>query len=79
MTIQQLREVHQARPFRPVMIELADGTRVNVPHPGFVAYHPTGRTITVVVSEEAHKIIDVMLVTAIHVGDGEHPSDIRSS
>ena len=42
-----------------------------MPHPEFVAYHPTGRTVTVVISEEAHKIIDVMLVTAIHVGDGE--------
>ncbi len=71
LTIQQLRGVHQTRPFRPFVIELADGSRVKVPHPEFVAYHPTGRTITVVVSEEAHKIIDVMLVTAIHVGDGE--------
>jgi hypothetical protein len=70
MTIEQLREVHQTRPFRPFSLALADGTRVRVPHPEFMAFSRTGRTVSVATTGSILKIIDVMLVTAIDVEEG---------
>ena len=73
MTTNQLREVHQARPFRPFTIKLADGSRVTIRHPELMMFSPSGRTIVAAVSDDAFKILDLLLVSAIHVGNG-HPS-----
>jgi len=69
MTLEQLRDVHQARPFRPFTLELANGGEVHVPHPEFLSYFPRGRTIAVAISEDVIKIVDIMLVAAIQVGN----------
>ncbi len=58
-----------AQPFRPFTLQLAEGTRVHVPHPEFLSCSRTGRTIAVAGSDDVIKIVDVMLVTAIEVGD----------
>ncbi len=71
MTTEQLREVHLAQPFRPFTLQLADGTTVHVPHPEFLSYSRTGRTIAVAGSDDVIKIVDVMLVTVTEVGDGK--------
>ena len=73
MTTEQLREVHRAPPFRPFALELADGNRVHVPHPEFLAFSRTGRTVSVAGENDAFKIIDLLLVTAIDVSDGKAP------
>ena len=70
MTTEQLRKVHTATPFRPFSLRLADGTNVNVPHPEFLWIHPGGRTVHVATSDDAAEIIDLLLVTAIEVGNG---------
>jgi hypothetical protein len=70
MTIEQLREVNRARPFRPFTIQLADGDRVRVSHPESLLITPSGRTIVVASSADAVKIIDLLLVAAIEVGNG---------
>ena len=71
MTLEQLREVHQARPFRPFMLELADGNKVPVPHPEFMAFLRSGRTVFVATKGDGFKIIDLLLVTSIDVADGQ--------
>ncbi len=69
MTIIELREVHQSRPFRPFWLELADGNRVHVAHPECLSYYPRGRTIAVAIAEDVIKIIDVYLVASIQIGN----------
>jgi hypothetical protein len=78
MTIEQLRSVHQARPFRPFTLHLADGRQLHVPHNEFLWYSPSGRTVIVHESDEAFSIIDLLLVTRIQVhtdGDVQSAGD----
>ncbi len=72
MTIQQLREVHRARPFQPFTMQLADGNEVSVPHPEFIWFHPKNpRTVIVGLPNGAFKIIDHLLVASIEVGNAK--------
>ena len=67
MTIERLREVHQARPFRPFRLHLADGRGITVTHPESLAYDARGRTIVVVLSTGATHFVDLLLVTDIEI------------
>jgi hypothetical protein len=67
MTIEQLRNVHRAQPFRPFTIHLADGRNLLVPHPDFLSHSPTGRTIIVYHPDDAFSIIDLLLVTELEI------------
>jgi len=70
MIIARLREVHQARPFRAFTLQLADGTAVDVPHPECLAFYPQNpRSVIVALPDGAAKIIDLLLVAAVHVGN----------
>lgn len=70
MTLEQLRKVHQARPFRPFILKLADGNQIGVSHPEFLAHSATGRTAIVFGTNETYEVIDLLLVASIEVGDG---------
>ncbi len=70
MAIEQLREAYRARPFRAFTLEFADGQKVRVPHPEFIGFSRSGRTVFVANDDDAVKIIDLLLVTAIQVGNG---------
>ena len=65
MTIQQLRNMHQAKPFKPFDIHLADGRSIPVDHPELLAITSGGRTIGVAVEEDAIEVIDLLLVTSL--------------
>jgi hypothetical protein len=71
MTTEQLRRVHQARPFQPFTMHTADGRNVEVPHSEFLAISPSGRTAIVYHSDESFSILDLLLITELHV----HPSN----
>ncbi len=74
MTVEQIRRVHQARPFRPFTLKLADGSKVRVPHQESMWIHPSGRTIYVALTGDDFQIIDLLLVAAIEVSNGRrHP------
>lgn len=80
MTIEQLVEVYRARPFHPFVLQLADGTTVDVPHPECMSFFPNRpRSISVALSNGAFKIIDLLLVAAIHVGNGKAPTRRRQA
>jgi hypothetical protein len=79
MNIEQLRELHRARPFRPFTLRLADGEKVHVPHPEFIWFPPNARrSVWVATADDAAKIVDPLLVAAVDVGDGR-PGESRSS
>lgn len=71
MTIDQLRQVVKAEPFRPFTISLADGRRMSVPHPEFVWVPPkAARTFYVAGEGDSESIVDLLLVTSIDFGNG---------
>lgn len=71
MTIEQLRAMHTARPFRPFRIHMADGRDCDVLHPEFLAHTPTGRTVMVAKADETFEIIDLLLVTSLEPINGQ--------
>jgi len=67
MTIEQLRNVHKAKPFRPFTIHMADGRWLHVPHSEFLSHSATGRTIIVHHPDETFSIVDLLLVNEFEV------------
>ncbi len=65
MTIEQLRKMHQAQPFHPFEIHLADGRSLLVNHPECLAISPPGRTIGVGLADGTIEIVDLLLVTSL--------------
>jgi hypothetical protein len=66
MNMEVLRKAVHARPFKPFTIYLADGRRLVVTHPDFVAMSSTGRDATIYAAgEKAADQIDMLLVTRI--------------
>lgn len=70
MTIEQLKQVYKAEPFRPFLIHTADGRMITVKHREFLATSPSGRTIIVYQPDESFEIIDLLLVTSLEVKNG---------
>jgi len=67
MTIEQLRNLYNAQPFRPFVIHLADGRQVPVYHREFIMTVPSGRTLVVCQPDDTLNIIDLLLVTDLEL------------
>jgi hypothetical protein len=65
MTIEQLRQLHSARPFKPFDIHLADGRTLSVEHPELLAMSPSGRVIHVGHPDDTFETIDMILVVSL--------------
>jgi hypothetical protein len=77
---EQLREVHQSRPFRPFVLHLTDGRKLRVSHPEAMAVTPGGRTAYIVTGEASLQRVDVLLIVSIEEhasGRGRHRSNGR--
>jgi len=62
----ELRKAIRAHPFKPFTLYMADGRRLRVTHPDFIAMSATGRTATVYDrGEDGADQVDVLLVTRI--------------
>ena len=70
MTVEQLRAVFRARPFRPFTLLLADGEKLQAPHADFVSQSPSGRTLIVYAEDDSFSIVDHLLVTRVEVHNG---------
>ena len=72
MTIQPVREVLDADPFKPFTLRLADGRSIRVVNPHNVAFLGNGRTLFVAHHREEHfELIDLLLINSVVVGNGE--------
>lgn len=69
MRADELKRIHQLRPFQPFTLRVADGREYHVDHPEFLAFSVTGRTMVVSTPDDFYEIIDTMMVTSIHVGN----------
>jgi hypothetical protein len=67
MTIEQVRRMYQARPFRSFRIHLADGKSIPVVSPEFLAFSPSGRTVVIFHGNDDFDIVDLLLVTRLEV------------
>ena len=76
MTIDPVRDALATIPFQPFRLQLADGTVVQVTHPECVAFHPRSpRNIVIATPTGGFKTVDLLLVAALHVGNGRRKSD----
>lgn len=71
MTIDALKPLHQARPFAPFRVNLADGRHFDVDHPECLAWSTGGRTIGIATPNGAIEIIDLLLVTSLTPLNGQ--------
>ena len=76
MTVEQLRNVHQARPFRPFTIHMADGRTLHVPHSEFLSHSASGRTVIVHHADESFSVVDLLLVNEVEV-HGPVPATVQ--
>lgn len=67
MTMERLRDLYDAQPFRPFTLHLADGRAITVHHREFFAAAPSGRTIVVFQPDDRMHIIDLLLVTDVEL------------
>jgi hypothetical protein len=67
MTIDQLRNFHNAQPFLPFILHLADGRAIPVAHREFMASAPSGRTVTIYQPDDTINVVDLLLVTDLEV------------
>lgn len=67
MNIGKLRELHQARPFRPCALQTADGRRFRVPHNEFPAFDPDGDRLAAYQCGGGLSILDLNLVTELEL------------
>jgi hypothetical protein len=66
MNAETLRQALHARPFRPFILYMADGEKLPVIHPDYIAISPTGRTAHVFAKGgDAAELVDLLLVTRI--------------
>lgn len=73
MTTEQFRETLKSQPFRRFTIELADGTKLAVAHPECAMLSRSGRTAVVAMNDDTFRIIDLLLFSSLHVGNGQRP------
>ena len=67
MTIEKIRDLCHAQPFRPFSVHLPDGRLVTVEHPDFAALSPTGRLMVVLHEDDSESIVDMLLVSDITI------------
>jgi hypothetical protein len=67
MNIAILRELHEARPFVPFTLALADGRKLNVPHNEFLSFFPSGRSAILTHADDSFTLIDLLMVTTVDV------------
>ena len=62
-----LRELHEARPFVPFTMTLADGRKLPVIHNEFLYFFPSGRAAMLTHPDDRFTLIDLLLVTSADV------------
>jgi hypothetical protein len=62
-----LRELHQARPFVPFTMTLADGRKLHVVHNEFLYFFPSGRAAMLTHPDDRFTLIDLLMVTSADV------------
>lgn len=67
MTVEQLKSVYDAKPFRPFSLHIADGRTIPVHHRDFILTVPQGRTFIVAEPNGRFHILDLLMVTELEL------------
>lgn len=67
MTIEELRAVYDAQPFRAFAIHLDDGRQIPVLSRGLIMASPRGSMLVVCQPDDTVNIIDLLLVTDLEM------------
>jgi hypothetical protein len=67
MTVTELRTQCEEQPFVSFVMHLADGRQIRVHHPDFVAFAPSGRSVTVYQPDDSRNVVDLLLVTDLEI------------
>ena len=67
MNIAMFRELHEARPFVPFTITMADGRKLPVIHNEFLYFFPSGRAVMLTHRDDRFTLMDTLLITAVDV------------
>lgn len=78
MIAEPIRKLLHAVPFAPFSVQLANGRSLRIPHADFALLTQGGRTMIVHTEGEDFDIVDVLLVTNVHVERGETPAASQS-
>ena len=62
-----IRQVLGARPFQPVVLHLADGRSLEIPHSDFASISQSGRRVIVEKNDDTFEIVDVLLINRVEV------------
>jgi hypothetical protein len=73
MTVEQLKNIVGAQPFRPFTIHMGDGRVFLVKHRDFISHSPSGRTVIVYGDNDSFSILDLLLVTELEVHSQAKP------
>lgn len=65
MTIEKLRQVYEARPFKPFVLCLTDGRQVPVASPEFLWVPPKAERTIYVAHNGDEMILDLLMVVSI--------------
>ena len=65
MKSEDIKKVLHAQPFRPFVINLADGRALPVKHQEFVALAPSGRHMIVYGKGSDYHVVDLIMVTSL--------------
>ena len=67
MTVKQVREHLETRPFRPITVRTVSGRRHLIPHPDYLFIPPVGDSVLAVESDGTIHHIDVDQIEAVEV------------
>jgi hypothetical protein len=66
MTVEQLKNVHQAQPFQPFTFHMCDGRFLHVLQE-FLSHSPSGRTVIVYQDGDNFSVVDLLLVNQLEI------------
>ena len=71
MTLDQIRRLQEATPFRPLDLFLADARLLHVGHPEYLSILPGGGMITVYQDSDVVEFVDLELVVSVRFSEPE--------
>ncbi len=67
MSIEELRKVSRAVPFRPFTVRTSEGDGLHVPHPDFLFIPPLGETVILVDQKGGLNLLDATHITKVEI------------
>jgi hypothetical protein len=65
MTVEQIKRLRDATPFRAFRIHMAKGKSADIPHPDFINLSLTERILIISRTDDSFELVDTLLVTSL--------------